>query len=306
MDTNNHRPQIESEVRTAWTSSPPVPVDPPSAVRAVKYALKRYIELGIPLPAGNRLQLAGKLLGQYIGPETRLDRTDKTTHILISHAIQTAVEHLLIAKATRAASGRLEPTHIDKIRESLSGDLLATKTEKNSLGRDTQFELYVRALFAMADIPIQIAEPDLVFRYENQIVGLAAKRVKKIKQLRTRFKDAADQIKRSGLKGFVALGADPLIMDLELKGNTANRGVRFSEHLGLERIDAEFSQCPHVLGRFTYATAFVWDLSSQPPALEVATFRQFRAYASDEEDIAIADRFQENFNQRLEERMLRL
>lgn len=159
----------------------------------------------------------------------------------------------------------------------------------------------------MGDVPVRLAEPDLLFGYDGQPVGLAAKRVKKMKKLRRRFKEAAEQIRKSGYNGFVGIGADLLITDLGLHGSAAERGARFNERLAaLAQIDQEFSQQSHVLGRLAVGTDYIWHFEGEQPTLELAFFRQFKVYTDDEAEIAIADRFHEQFNQRVDERMRKL
>jgi hypothetical protein len=295
-----------TEIRSPWTKSPPIPLNPSGAIQAVDYALRRYSELGIKIAAGNRLQIAGKLLREFVGDATPPAPTDLALLRRISEATQTAFEHYLVSRATKTESGRLNPEHAGKIEMSLSGAEIAA-SDKNSAGRDTQLELYIGALLAMGDVPVMVAEPDLMFGYDGRPVGLAAKRVKQVGQLRRRFKEATKQIRKSGHHGFVGIGADLLITDLGLRGSAADRGARFNERLvALDEIDQEFSAHPHVLGRFTVGTDFIWHFDEERPTLELGFFRQFRVYTENENEIAVADQFHKQFNEKVGQRMQQL
>lgn len=72
-------------------------------------------------------------------------------------------------------------------------------------GRDTQTELYVAAVCQAAGLSPVFAEPDVVVSTASGRYGLAVKRVKNMKQLEKRFRDAASQIQRSGMIGFIVL-----------------------------------------------------------------------------------------------------
>jgi hypothetical protein len=194
---------------------------------------------------------------------------------------------------------------VRKIEESLTGAEVADE-EVDSPGRDTQFELFMRALLVMGEVPVRIAEPDLKFLYNGQEVGLAAKRVKRPGKLRPRFNEAVRQIERSRVRGFVAVNADLLVRDLGSEGNAAEIGAQFERLKALQRIDEDFVLNPFVMGRLVFGTDAIWDLRRERPALEVRSFRDYKVYAKNAEEKLAGHRFFLPMLKRIIQRMAQL
>ncbi len=79
--------------------------------------------------------------------------------------------------------------------------------------RDFQFELYLAALFDLSGFYVLIEEPDFLFKYENVTYSVAAKRINSERKIHTRFSRAKEQIKKSGVKGFIAFSLDRIVWD---------------------------------------------------------------------------------------------
>jgi hypothetical protein len=77
--------------------------------------------------------------------------------------------------------------------------------DRNHLARNTQFELYVADLFTMGDVSAKLGEPDILLDYCGSVCGVAAKRVRSLRQAVRRADEAADQLKSHQLRGFVAV-----------------------------------------------------------------------------------------------------
>lgn len=291
-------------VRPPWTTGCPVPVNPTAAVAGADWAIDRYRELGIRAARGdNRLQQARGLLARFAGRIAPLDPADEELLSRIVESTQTCFEHYLIARSTGTPSGRLAPEHLQKIEESLTGAATADE-DANSIGRDTQFELLVRAVLVMGDVPVRIAEPDLRFLYASKEAGLAAKRVKRLEKLRPRFREAVEQIERAAHGGFVAVNADLVVRDLGSEGEPSQLGARFQERLDvLKRIDEEFVSHPLVMGRLVFGNDAVWHFGSNRPRLEFHSFRQYRVYAKTDEETEAAERFFSALSARIDQRM---
>lgn len=299
-------PTEDNAFQTGWTSRPSIPLNPSSAIAGADWAIARYSSLGLKLPPGNRLQRARKFLSQFAGTETPLTLDDEEQLRRIVESTQSCFEHYLIARSTGTHSGQLPAEHVRKIEESLTGADTADE-DANSIGRDTQFELFVAAVLTMGGASVRIAEPDLQVLYEGDEVGLAAKRVKRLNKLRRRCKDAVAQIERVGRRGFIAVNADLLIRDLGLEGSTAERGARFRERLAiLEQIDEEFAANPLVMGCLVFGTDAIWHTDVEHPTLEFGFFRQFRVYPQDEEEVKESNQFFHALDERIDERMQQL
>ena len=90
----------------------------------------------------------------------------------------------------------------------------------DTLGRNTQSELYVAAICNAAGLRPSLDEPDVVVETNGVPYGLAVKRLKSLRQLNKRFPQAVDQIERSGMPGFV-------VLDVVLALNPKNRKLWF-------------------------------------------------------------------------------
>ena len=296
----------QDDTRPPWTSGSPIPVSPSASIAGAERAIDRYRKLGIRQSPGNRLQQARELLAQFAGRNAPLDSEDEELLHRIVESTQTCFEHYLIARSTGTRFGKLSFEMVRKLEESLTGAEVADE-EVNSPGRDTQFELFVRAFLVMGGVPVWIAEPDLRFRYNGREVGLAAKRVKGSRKLRRRFNDAVDQIERTGHSGFVAVNADLLVRNLGSEGDAAELGARFQERLGaLKRIDEEFGSHSLVVGRLVFGTDAIWHLEKGKPKLELRSFRQYYVYSKSDEEAKAADRFFPPLRARIDERMQQL
>jgi len=76
----------------------------------------------------------------------------------------------------------------------------------NSPGRDAQFNLLLAAVCQNARmLPVGYGEPDVTCTVNGMKFGIAAKRMKSAKRVRERIKKGADQVRRSGMPGVVAI-----------------------------------------------------------------------------------------------------
>lgn len=117
-------------------------------------------------------------------------------------------------------------THRDNPRfrnvvKHLLNDSVLPQHDKDSPGRDRQFELYLAAICQNAGlVPVDYEEPDITCFVDGTKFGIAAKRLKSsnISQLKNRVRDGANQLKKQGLPGIVAL-------ELSLSRNRKNRPI---------------------------------------------------------------------------------
>ena len=107
------------------------------------------------------------------------------------------------------------------VAEHLLNDSALPQHDKDSPGRDHQFELYLAAICQNAGlVPVDYEEPDVTCFVDGTKVGIAAKRLKSGDplQLQKHVLKGADQLKRYGLPGIVAL-------DLSLSRNQSNQPI---------------------------------------------------------------------------------
>jgi hypothetical protein len=130
-----------------------------------------------------------------------------------------------------------------------------------SEARDIQFEMFVAAQLALGGLEVTKGEPDLRYRYGYERVGVAVKRLDSLAltQVRRNIKDAADQIARTGLRGWIALNLDTKLQGLPLVANRPTLLKRFS--LAFDSViplAARYGSGPQILGIITYAHLSGW------------------------------------------------
>ncbi|GAB2198210.1 hypothetical protein [Sessilibacter sp. MAH4] len=84
-----------------------------------------------------------------------------------------------------------------------------TKGNKDSKGRNTQFELLVASIFLQAGFDIKFGEPDIYFYFKDQRYNIACKRPKSKRKVLNNIKSACNQIDQQNGIGIVALDLTP-------------------------------------------------------------------------------------------------
>jgi hypothetical protein len=92
-----------------------------------------------------------------------------------------------------------------KAHLAMKGSARPAEEGKNSGAWDNQFELFMAALCRRAGFGVELAEPDLLVRYNDACVGIAAKRPRSLGNFDKLLARADKQIARSGRSGIIAL-----------------------------------------------------------------------------------------------------
>lgn len=103
----------------------------------------------------------------------------------------------------------------------LLNDSVLPQHDRDSPGRDYQFHLYLAAICQNAGLmPVDYEEPDVTCFVDGTKFGIAAKRLKstKTRQLENNVRKGADQLRRQGLPGIIAL-------ELSLSRNQSNQPI---------------------------------------------------------------------------------
>ena len=201
-------------------------------------------------------------------------------------AHRTAWETFLITvAATHFRRKSLSPFSVEKLDASMQGGF--AHESQNTPGEDTQFELYVAASLILGGLEVTRGEPDLRMRYGYEWIGIAAKRVRSdaSSQLQKHIKKALEQIRRSGLRGFVALNLDRRFRDIdpELPEDQVFQAFRDRFDLADEARDA-FEHDPYALGYLAFGYHTLWrppDPERSRPRLVFFTPRRWRTWARD-------------------------
>jgi hypothetical protein len=105
-----------------------------------------------------------------------------------------------------AATSSSDPTiWKDRLARLVSGAASASDDGPSAAGRDFQFESYVGAVCALSGFDVRFAEPDLVVKDKDEVLGIAAKRPRSSKSLAKNLAKARKQIKRSRSPGAIAI-----------------------------------------------------------------------------------------------------
>ena len=223
--------------------------------------------LGVRVPASGRHQRAldclrrANILAADGHPLPTHLRTD------LQHAHRTAWETSVIMVAASRAIDQLRGRHRDL--QPFTQDALQTMmrgpfayAHRSDPGWNSQFELLVASQLVLGGLAVKSGEPDLLFKYGHEWTGVACKRVSSLEnpQLLKNVKDAANQIERTGRRGWIALNLESALRDLSVRGRRQALLRRFSTAFGsLDPIAARVSGRPGILGVIGYAHLSEWN-----------------------------------------------
>jgi hypothetical protein len=95
---------------------------------------------------------------------------------------------------------------IEKLKHVVNDAALTEDDTQNTIGRDTQLELYLAAICQNAGMnPVELAEPDVICSLGQKKLGVSAKRLKKESQAHARVSKAMEQISSTQMPGIVIL-----------------------------------------------------------------------------------------------------
>jgi hypothetical protein len=213
---------------------------------------------------------------------------DEPTLYRITEANWIIFEQFIVARALHRLNRTRDAILLSKLQTMLSG-ADTDEEDKNPLARNTQFELYVGATLAMGGVQTRLAEPDLRIYYCGKEIGIAAKRVRSVKQLIKRAKDAVNQIKASGLPGIVALNVDVLLR----KTGTGDLGTeQLAERLAaLTEVDQMLSKYEEVFTSLIIARDAVWQFGGRKPSWGMAIWHRFHLYPRTAEQCEPGEKF---------------
>lgn len=279
---------------------PSIRIGASGIIDAALWIRNRLSDFNVPQPAGNRLMKACTLLQDANQRKILLRPDDEKTLYEVTEAQWTVLEHYVVAHALGAKDRTLPPILLDKLETMLSG-ADTEEDDKNPLARNTQFELYVGATLVMGGVQTWLYEPDLQIDYLGSKIGVAAKRVRSARQLIKRAKDAAIQIRKSGLPGIVAMNVDVLLR----KTGMGDLGTeQLDERLAaLKMVDNLLSKYEEVLASLVFARDAVWQFSGEKPSIELAIWYRFVTYPRSQKQREFGEEFWRRVRERIDERM---
>lgn len=173
---------------------------PRTRIESAEFVIGSLKALGIePHPASRLMQMrrvlieaAGIILPNHPEFETALE-SERDMQLL---------EYVF--EQDHAKSGHAD--FVGRLHKLADDSVLPQDDREQSVGRNTQFELFVAAVCQAAGfIPVDYQEPDVTCTVQRARVGIAAKRIKSEGQIKKRVPEAAKQIGASGLAGVIAL-----------------------------------------------------------------------------------------------------
>jgi len=190
-------------------------VDPQSLPRitrteAAAYVMAQFRDLGFEPPS--RLVEMHRVLTRGNVPFGDPDFLVALESLRDLHQLMFIFEQLHIHK---------DNPRFQKVVKHLLNDSVLPQDDKDSPGRDRQFELYLAAICQNAGlVPVDYQEPDITCFVDGTKFGIAAKRLKSRNpsQLERHLRKGADQLRQQGLSGIVAL-------ELSLSRNQSNRPI---------------------------------------------------------------------------------
>jgi len=282
------------------TVSRGIPTGPSAQIAAAEWTRERLAQFGVPFPAGNRLQRAKALLEDVNAMRIVLTPDDDALLDSVTEAQWTIIEQYIVTRSLGRPGRVLSSLRLRKLEEMLSG-ADSPDTDRNHLARNTQFELYVAALFTMGDTPVALAEPDLVFDYLGTPCGLAAKRVRSFRQAPRRADEAADQMRAAGLRGIVAVNVDVLLKTAQgLPGPEATLADRLQV---VDHLESRMADRSEVVGTMTFGRDCIWDFCGDRPAATISHSVRFTVHPRSQADEAHGREFFDRLMARIEDRM---
>lgn len=217
-----------------------------------------------------------------------LSESDTDRLLRLREAWRTIWEALMVMDAVvkkRASSTAITNEHLVSFLEG--ADL--PSEDANPLARNRQFEAVTCANLIHSGLAVSSGEPDCRFVQFGETVGVAVKRLTSVKPQKVydELRDAAGQLRRSKLRGYVALSLDNWIDDLGSDDDSEVVGARFNEQLekAHEKLDA-ISERPLVLGAFVSVSWSTWHFGGDRPALEWRMPQQIRCFTEDLAQVA--------------------
>lgn len=170
--------------------------------------IQEFESLDIHLPTSSRLYHHRQIIEESI-PAIRIRDPAGEQLQHLGQALRDVEElYLILTTLCNVDSSGLPPVQ-EKLRELLSGCVLA-RDDQNPLARNIQYELFIAALFSKLGFLVDLREPDIWCKYQDEEFCIAAKRMKSKRQVHSRLVEADKQIEDQGVPGVIALGVEQI------------------------------------------------------------------------------------------------
>lgn len=266
---------------------------------------------GLNIPRSGRHMRALHLLARLNSGDLTLDTSDDELLARVRAAHRTAWETFLITYAAWTKRKKHpNPFRPDRVQLILGGSELGDG--RSSIARDTQFELFLLAMFVLAGADAKLGEPDVLFKYGYEWVGIAAKRVRSASEsrLRRHIKKAMSQIDKSGHRGWVAINLDARFVGIDPDQCNPGLLARFDEVFdALDSLLGRMAGNRNVLGVILYGYLSEWIAAQEKdgvPQLVTRVPMRWFGWADDPGEEVLFNDFTEGFSKRIDKRLAEL
>lgn len=263
------------------------------------HALKK---LGAAPPPSSRLPSALRVMADARGKYHILDETSIREKLAEVHRM--AWEFMVILIAALEADPNTSVFTPDKLRQCLGGSLLPD----SSHARNTQFELYVPALFTLGRFEVHRGHPDAQLRYVGEDFGIEVKRIQSLNPdtLRSALSEATRQIigPRSDsivqvvrARGFIAVNLDSYFESVDPSGTADELITQFETCLTkLDREARVLQDKVGIIGLLACGHVARWRQEGQSSHWRIDTLFPMRwlgLHGNDAAETHLANRFVE-------------
>lgn len=262
-------------------------------VARLESAIERVEAWGVPVPENSRFRAYLTRL-RPLASDSEVQITQSHLHQLQFDLREIDEFAVIVESFPRGIGEEAE----NRLRVMLTGAEHPDE-ESQSAARDTQWELYLRALFRRAQIPAALGNPDVITKVRKREVPVEAKRPKSEARLDDRLRKGVSQLEASGSPGVVALSLDHAIRDGRgvLVGTSLADVESEVQRLVADMISRNLRQIVNrvrdrpVLGLIFHARVPTWVKAMQRPQL--VTVNHIEPISGDAEVNAVIDRLLE-------------
>lgn len=296
---------------STWTQSGPVRKMGSGLIQGrLEQSLKVLEKLGVVVPHEGRHRKALAVLEGWNASEDPIDLADRTLTTAIEAAHRTAWDTFFIAVAAEHRSRRPNsPFTAAKLQLMMGGSDVDEGQDVEP--KNTEFELYVAATLVLGGLSVFEGPPDLQFDFGTHRVGVEAKRIKSLNpdQIKKHCRKARDQIKTSGIPGWIALNIDTRFDSIALNQPEADLFDEFDSAFDeANQALAYVSPNTEILGFMLFGHTVSWSKADEesPPRVHTAFPTRWVRLTDREEDEAFFAEFQRGVMSRLEVRRKRI
>lgn len=283
-------------------------------IARLEWCLDAFAKLGCPARDSSRFPASLRFLKRINREPSLID--DEAARVQVAEIHRSTWELMLILRAAARVARNSSPFTAAKLREIQRGGIASDASH----ARNTQFELYIAAVFDEAGFTVSRGDPDARLHYYNEDVGMEAKRVNSLNTdtLRGTLSRAARQITGTSTssiievvrsRGFIAINLDVFFEDLVPSGDNTELISAFEKKLAI--LDKETRVLRDRIGIFGLMAAghvAHWRRSGNPEHWLLGTLYPFRwmsLHGEDPADLAIARNFVDHMG-RIESKVLGL